>query len=319
MKTQYNIQLLEKFDELIKQIMVKQSNFKQLENDIYLFKNHPSEIIDLYINCCTHGNETIGLSIAINLLKKILKQTLLSKLNIGIGIANRKAIEVDARSVGYDMNRSFAKTTVPVTYEEVRARNLEMIALQSNSILDIHQTTNSSISPFFVLKESSYNFNFFNSFQMKEWPVILYKEGNFSKDGEAYSSYCLHKKIPFITVELGLAGENEELSALFSKKIIAILTKHDSKSWKVALENSHAKLSPGIATYQEAYSLQKITDDDYIIDNLLNLSLISKGTLFAYQNSKPIYADFDCYALFPKYGIFKKSASELVRIIKKNS
>ena len=316
MQHEYNKTLLAKFDILTQDLIRSNSKFKKINTDIFEWKNHEGVITDLIINCCTHGNETIGLDIVINVLKQIENHTLKTSLNIIFSLGNREAVLENKRFLEKDLNRSFSKTGELNFLEEKRARDLESIAKNTVAILDIHQTTSDSLTPFFVLKETPHNYNFFKALDITAWPIILYKEGSFSKDGEAYSSYAMHHKIPFITIELGLAGPNTELELYFSKKLCELLSTNNPMSWKNILQNQNVE-KPNVTCFREYKNIEKLSNEDYLIEGLKNLSLIEKSTIYAYQNLTPLSEESDVYALFPKYGVFKKTSSELVRLLKK--
>lgn len=316
MHHEYNKNLLAQFDIITQDLLRINPKFKKVNSDIFEWKNHEGHNADLIINCCTHGNETIGLDIIIDLLKQIEKHTLKTSLNIIFSLGNREAVLENKRFLEKDLNRSFSKTSALQFREEKRARELESIAKNAVAILDIHQTTSDSLSPFFVLKEIAYNYNFFNALDITAWPIILYKEGSFSKDGEAYSSFAMHNKIPFITIELGLAGPNIELQNYCRKKLGELLSQHNPNTWKNILENTNA-VKPNVTCFREFKNIEKLTDEDYLTDGLKNLSLIEKSTIYAYQKTTPLSEVSDVYALFPKYGVFRKTSSELVRLLKK--
>lgn len=317
MQIDFNNTTLKCFDNLVSQLIATNPKFSSIGEDIFLFKNNDHKKIDLYINCCTHGNEIIGLLIINNILTKLSLSLFSTSLNIAFGIANRKAVLQNKRAINKDLNRSFSRNTSPVAAEDFRADDLEALALQSNAVLDIHQTSSASLSPFFVLKELAYNINFFNCLQIESWPIILYKEGSFSKDGEAYSSCSYHHKIPFITIELGLAGSNMQLEVYFSQKLIELVSRHTPQTWKNIFEQEQAQFSKTVDIYREYKNIMKETEDDYLTEGLQNLSLIEKDTVFAFQNHIQLKTECDLYALFPKYGVYKNISSELIRLLKK--
>ena len=319
----YNKNLLATFDILTQDLIRENSHFSQLATDIFLWRNHPADQrpYDLVINVCTHGNEVIGLCIANHLLNAIKHHQIKSSLNVVFSLANRQAVLENKRFITKDLNRSFGKNILPdsqgqLSYEERRAKELELIAQNSQAILDIHQTTSDSLSPFFVFKEFAYNFNFFEALNIGIYPIILYKEGKFSKDGDAYSTFAMQNSIPFLTIELGLAGANAPIENYVTTKIQELLSGCDHKQWRTLL---HEKLwnKPSVPCYQEYKNIERFTDDDFLIEGLKNLSLIEKNTIFAYQQAKALSEDIDLYALFPKYGVFRKTSSELVRLLKK--
>jgi len=318
MQHEYNKNLLAEFDIATQDLQRENNRFFHIGNDIFLWKNNDQTIkkYDLIINCCTHGNEVIGLCIVNNLLKHIKHHTINTNLNIVFSLGNREAVLVNKRFVEKDLNRSFSKTSSVLSREEKRAQELENMAKDATAILDIHQTTSDSMSPFFVMKEIPYNYNFFEILDINIWPMILYKEGKFSKDGEAYSSFAMHNQIPFITIELGLSGPNNELEKYFFLKIKELLEKYKSNVWQSLFTKTDWK-KPSIPCYREYRNIERLSDDDYLIDGLKNLSLIEQNTIYAYQNTIALKESSDVYALFPKYGIFRKTSSELVRLLKK--
>lgn len=313
---EYNLKLLQEFDLLTESLRKTHKNFYQLSHDIFLLKNHENQI-DLFINCCTHGNEIIGLIIINNLLKKIKDLEFLPTLNLAFSIGNREAVLTNQRLIHFDLNRCFSKKNPSKSSEDTRAGELEIIAQKSNAILDIHQTSSESLSPFFIIKDINYNLSYLNFLEIYEWPLILYKEGNFSKDGEAFSSFCFSKKIPFITVELGLAGSNVALEDFFIKKILYFIKNINPSNWKKSLSPTN-EITAKNPVFREFLTIEKKSEDDYLVDGIKNLSPIKKGMTYAYQDNQALKTEEDLFALFPKYGFFKKNSSELIRFLKQH-
>lgn len=307
-----NFKLIDQFDELTKHLcqnnLLQKLNFK----DAYIWKNHNSKI-DILINSCTHGNEIIGLSIINHILNLIKVHKISTQLNIAFVLANRNAVMANARIVNKDLNRSFS-TNLKVHDEDYRAKELEFMAHESSAIFDIHQTTTESESPFFVMRHIGYNYSFINEINISEWPIILYREGKFSNDGDAYSSYCLQHKIPFITLELLHLGIHPILEEKINQALINIFKKFNSNSWNELLQNSKI-LETRNDKFQEDKVILKNTNDDYLVDGLKNLSPISTGSQICCVGSEKIFAEKEYYSLFPKYGIYKINASELVRLL----
>lgn len=309
-----NEYLLQNFNKATLSLL-QQSKLKKTHcDDIFVHENHPGEI-DLHLNCCTHGNEIIGLSIINTLLNKILENNLPTTLNIGFSLANKEAVKNNTRVVSKDLNRCFSTNSMDQK-EDKRARELESVAKKCVAILDIHQTTTETLSPFFVLRDMPYNFSYFDSLNISKWPIILYKDGKFSKDGDAFSSFALQCKIPFITLELGMTGLLPVEESIIVQSLMDIIMKFTPSTWKQMFHTPVVN-APKVDIFQEAQIVAKTHPEDYLAPGFQNLSPISIGSIIAYLQGTPLKASENTYALFPKYGTYRSSSAELIRLLKK--
>lgn len=307
-------------------------NFYQGAPDFYIWSHLKDEkspvavAFDFILSFSIHGNEIIGLDIACKILQQIKEKKFLnSNLKIGFLLGNRRSVEADTRFMEKDLNRSFLKSR-PETLEEKRAQEIETLTSSAKFILDLHQTTTKSESPFFMLRDYPFNFYFLKLLGFEEWPCILYQDGKFSEDGESFSSYAFSHKIPFITIELGEKGLNESLAQQVSQKILKIMSlTSDQFSDAKNITNANAKKlfssNEKRLFLKEALTIKKINDHHQLKPGISNLSQVSKLQVYAtvelngqYENK---FLDFDAYALFPKYGEWQKKSSELIRFLKK--
>lgn len=88
----------------------------------------------VYVNACTHGNETVGARVL-----KELKKLKLEKGTLITNIANRRAFDLGKRFVDTDLNRSFPGKPKGA-YEERLAYVLSPLVRAVDVVIDIHST-----------------------------------------------------------------------------------------------------------------------------------------------------------------------------------
>jgi len=307
--------LLRNFDNLVEQLLLHRPlHFHKIKEDAYGYHAHQPGKYDLFLNCGLHGNEIAGLSIVNALLDAIIKKKTTPQLNIIFCLANREAVKKNRRQINRDLNRSFHVPS-PGCAEEERASELEDLAQQAHLVLDLHQTTADAISPFFLLRPLPANLNLLNLLKLPNWPVVLYKEGNFSADGSSFSTSCFKNAIPFITVELGLVGLQPEFEQLLVNNLITIITCQTPLLWRHSLSQKPAHCANDF--FQEAEVILKVNADDHLVPGMKNLSPVKIGAELYYQNNTIIKSNGDYFVLFPKYGIYRDTSSELVRLLRK--
>lgn len=308
--------LLQKHDSIIQDLLKAMPNhFYNEAVDSYIWignknsfsKNDP---VDFTFSYCIHGSEIAGLPLAIRCLENLKKNT--PSLSLRFLLGNRNAVIENKRFIEVDLNRCFLKTAHHLS-EEKRAQDIENILTNSKIIFDLHQTTTKSISPFLLIKNISYNFQYLNHFKWTEIPVIVYKDGvKFSQDGDSLSSFAHEKRIPFMTLELSEQGIQDDLiDRAFESIEFFLKNALNLKSGeKVSKENIQNRIF-----YQENIIIQKLNPTHQLVPGISNMQLIEVNSPLHILNNQTELATVSGLALFPKYGKMQEHSSELIRLV----
>jgi succinylglutamate desuccinylase len=146
----------------------------------------------LFIGCCTHGDEQVGLAI----VQKYPKgQT--EFFDYQTIICNPKAVDINKRFVEQDLNRSFPGMKNG-NYEQNRAFEITKLLERSDFIIDIHQTTAFNNSCIIVNKLSKLNGKMVEYINIEN-VIIDHLEGDefeFSKATNEVGGLCLDSVFP---------------------------------------------------------------------------------------------------------------------------
>lgn len=305
-----NHELLDKFLYLQEAILKKHDEASAPITDSLLIKVNADES-PLVLSFCIHGNETIGLSIAIKILEDFFNEKLQLTKNTLFILGNREALLANKRFINRDLNRSFLNAKQPVLSEEKRAKEIESITNNAAAFFDIHQTTADCIQPFFIIPSFDKNFIQTDSLSLN-LPIVTYPSGNFSDDGFNFSAFTQKFNAPFTTIELGKQGFDQNLFDLGYNLAIKFLTEFDKIDFNQA---GYVSKNESLWTWNQV--IKNEGEKTELVSNLKNFSQIKKGHELYYLNGKPMPAPEDGIILFPKYGEYKRGAAELVRILKK--
>ncbi len=278
---------LKKFDSLI-----DQSHIQKVANDCWIIGKNPKHLLSIMI----HGNETLGL----HLINYLLEQP--SQKPFGLILGNREATLINKRFVERDLNRSFLEKNNE-KFEENRAKEIETFASTFQYVLDIHQTSHDSEREFFLCR------NHKESLQMAEIfpssPLVFLREPKMSSEGEGFGSFALKNSLPFLTVELGKMGFNQDY---FDKglEIIHNFLDFEGEVQSINLERS---------CYLFSKKVIKQSEDDLLVSGLTNLQPVSKGKNLL--KNREFLCPIEGYTLFPKYGDYQKFSIDLCQILEK--
>ncbi len=290
---------LKKIDTLISKLIFEKKIVEQ-EKDCFLSKKSGTHKL---FSVIIHGNETIGL----HLLEYILSNYD-DFNNLSFLIGNRDAYLSDTRFVETDLNRAFLSKE-RISKEKKRAQEIERFAKNFEYILDIHQTTHLCKKEFCLVRRSKKSNNLYKSIKksLNNFSLIYLNNKKLSNDGSTFSEFATEKEIGFITLELGQKG----FSAEMFEKGRKILQNFNEATIKELPEERFQIL--------EMYSdIKKLNQSDHLINDLQNLSFLTKETLIANINNQEFFMPIDGYILFPKYGIYQKQSTELCKILVMN-
>lgn len=169
----------------------------------------------LFIGCCTHGDEQVGLSLA-----KKYPNGKNSYWNYQSVICNPKAVKLNQRFVEQDLNRSFPGKQ-GIYYEENRAFEITKLLEQVDFIIDIHQTTAQNNTCLIVNRISNLNFKCLQYFDIQNVIIDNYQDDDFefgNKNAE-HSGLCLDSVFPdkSMTVEYSQNDKPESEFAILEK------------------------------------------------------------------------------------------------------
>lgn len=289
-----NLKILESIDKAIQELK-SSSILTETYPDCYTFGNANEKLLSIVI----HGNETIGLFILDELLKSFKEQP------FSFLIGNRKAVQENKRFFESDLNRSFM-TEKKETIEQLQAKNIEVFSKDFKYILDIHQTTCDSETPFCLVRDSEKsNILYKNLKETLLFPVIYLKNQKLSKDGATFSEFASNKNIGFITLELSKAGYSPEMKELGLKIINQFL---DIQYFKTTPKKE-------FEVFTVRKSIEKIQQDDHLVQGLKNFTMSKKNSVIAIQNSTKISLEEDSFILFPKYNQYREFSNELCKLM----
>lgn len=287
---------------------------------------------DILITGLTHGNEVIGLQIINLLLEKIMAATTqatttTTPYSFAILLNNVKAYDKNERFIDKDLNRSFyvgktdytlhgtAKTTAPHSsqtsdfYEFHRAREIEEIIkkLKPKLIIDLHQTVEPTLSPFFILPEDQRLIQMAHTFT-SDWPIITFDPSGFSKDGQTLMEFAKAHEVPAFVIEISQNGFDLSLAADMCNRLFNLNIK------KLLANNTPSvhKTTEKIPYYKITHHLTKEIVDTELIPGFKSLQPIEKNELLGYAASGDKYlSPTSGLMIFPKYGKLAEKSHEL--------
>lgn len=185
---------------------------------------------DVLILGLTHGNEVIGLQVINLFLEKILDlKHNFTGFSFAILLNNLKAFHANQRFMDKDLNRCFmaktspAETTKNPNYELDRALQIESLIkkLKPRFIIDLHQISQPTLSPFFMVPEDSSLIH--AAYEIcANWPIIAFSTEGFSNEGKTLTEFARHEKIPALVIEISQNGYNYEIASSISENLMKL-------------------------------------------------------------------------------------------------
>lgn len=298
---------LTKFQTLHNQFRILQG-YSQI--DTFGFTTSPTP--DILFTALTHGNEVIGLQTVNLFLEKVIKSNISAPFTFAILLNNLRAYEKNERFVDRDLNRSFnagdkAKGVINIeitkTYEYSRAREIEaaILKLRPKLVIDLHQTSAATLSPFVVAPEDGYMISMANVLST-DWPIICFDNRGFSRDGHTLSEFTRHEKISTLVIEISQNGFDQSLAREMSEKLF-YLNFANLIAPKPSTETPYYKIS---------HQLTKQSQGVELLPGLANLQPVSDGEILGYTpNGEELKAPASGLLIFPKYGKSAESSHEL--------
>jgi len=300
-------QELEKFHALHNQFKILQG-YSQI--DAYGFTTAPTP--DILFTAITHGNEVIGLQSVNLFLEKVVKSSLSAPFTFAIILNNIQAYEKNERFIDKDLNRSFHITDKPSgiiniaqtnTYEYGRARQIETAIrkLKPKLIIDLHQTSAPTLSPFFVAPEDGQLISMAHTL-IPDWPIVCFDSKGFSRDGHTLSEFTRSERMPVLVIEISQNGFDQSLARIMCEKMFYI-------NFEKLIQ---PKPSKETVYYQITHQLTKQTQGVELLPGLANLQPVSDGDVLGYTpNGEELKSPTQGLLIFPKYGKSAETSHEL--------
>lgn len=262
---------------------------------------------DILFTGLTHGNEVIGLQVINLFLEKALKSDHTAPYTFAILLNNIDAYNKNVRFVDKDLNRSFKSSPIKPASEKgsehYRALEIEEIVkkLQPRFILDLHQTTEQTLSPFFMLPEDR-TLILAAATINREWPIITFDGAGFSKDGKTLMEFAWSEKIPTLVIEISQNGFNLELAKSIMNQLFFL--------------NAESIIQPtnkaNVDYYKISHQLTKYSVGVELIPGFKNLQAIkANDVLGVAPNGSNYLCPADGLFIFPKYGRQAEVSHEL--------
>ena len=293
---------LQKFQTLHNRFRV-QPGYQSIDQYGFTMSENP----DILFTALVHGNEVIGLQVLNLFLEKTLKSNHKAPFTFAVLLCNVPAYSQNQRFINKDLNRSFqAPIDVPKTakgQEYYRAQQLEDIIqkLQPRFIIDLHQTTEPTSSPFFMLPEEE-SLILSASVINKEWPIITFDSSGFSKDGKTLMEFALSEKIPALVIEISQNGFDLNLAKTICEQLFYL--------------NAEAIIEPPKKTemnyYKITHHLTKFIVGSELMPGFQNLQPVKENDILGITPAgNEYYCPADGVFIFPKYGRQAEASNEL--------
>ncbi|MES2803902.1 MAG: succinylglutamate desuccinylase/aspartoacylase family protein [Bdellovibrionota bacterium] len=296
-----------KFQTLHNQFRVLQG-YSQIDAHGFTTSLNP----DILFTALTHGNEVIGLQTVNLFLEKVIKSNISAPFTFAVLLNNLKAYDKNERFVDRDLNRSFHAGDKPKgvinieitkTYEYARARQIEtaILKLRPKIIIDLHQTSAATLSPFFVAPEDGHMISMAHILN-PDWPIVCFDARGFSRDGHTLSEFARHEKIHTLVIEISQNGFDQSLAREMCDKLF-YLNFTNLISPKPNIETPYFKIT---------HQLTKQNQGVELLPGLENLQAVSDGEILGYSpNGEELKSPAQGLLIFPKYGKSAEIAHEL--------
>lgn len=246
-----------------------------------------------------HGNEVGGIAGILSALK-ILRTHQSYKINLIFIIGNPMAVQKGKRFLEHDLNRLFVDESNLVSDESIRAREIMSVIRSSNAVIDLHQTIQPTLQPFYIFSEHKPSWSLANSIGGAS---IYIADQSFPTDERSADQFAQSLGIPGISVELSQMGLREDAIDFATHVILKSAEVLDQQLGNGKLEFS--------ASGDKADSLQTIevvgdilfeNPKDQLLEGWQNLSPVKRGEILGNRaDGSAILANHDGFILFPKY------------------
>lgn len=255
--------------------------------------------IKIGLMALVHGNEIIGLPILNTLLNGLVSGLIQTEHEIIFGLGNLPAANADRRFLENDLNRSFG-LAAEQTAEDLRAREIEKYLLDEvDYLIDLHQTIQHTLTPFFIFQFSSKNCLSHVSLMNSRFPTILQFDTIGETQGLSSDEYLRGRGRFGVALELGQIGltpEKFDVGVATCARFIEKLNRFDT------FEQLNVPFSGKIEfPLFEINERMLAPDNNSRLDSTLsNFAKFSKGQVIGSSDSGPILASSEGSVLFPR-------------------
>ncbi len=312
-------QALEQFEALCEPWVLAPGHMEKLAPYAYVW--HPSEVVDsdhtkplgLTVQAITHGNEVGGIEVLLSCLELLKSGLLQPSFAVGFALGNPAAALANKRFLERDLNRSFGQQGSSLL-EEGRARALEPLLKKSRFFLDIHQTIEPSLSPFFIFPYTPTSYAFAEAIA-QGIPIVTHWGNSFSKDGMCSDEFVNECGGTGITIELGQKGFHPYHQGVGLLAALAAL------SYASRLSKGSRLAAPAQAEIYTWKTVVPYADGMSLDEGLYNFQALKRGQKIGKTRQGPLEVEADGFLLFPKYRRDPQApqAKELYRIAQRIS
>lgn len=310
---------LSKFSELKKVLAATNLNFEEIEE--YAFSIGPKDSVnnstsikdvDICYVGLTHGDEVAGLSILNSLMEMMVEDITNLTSKMAFVLANVPAALQNRRFLERDLNRAFCVSS-PKYKEEYLAMKLEPFFFRCKYIIDLHQTIQPSLTPFFI-------FEYYDPKQIQilsglalNIPVIISLD-TFSHEGLGIEEFVKpHGGITF-TIELGRKGFDPDQIENGLKLCLEISRVIESVESNIIPQIDLTQLNNRIYTWD--YVGRYDDTNSRLDDGWMNFSNVEEGQRLGISGGQIIESPSNGKIMFPKYNTFSKQVIDLFRLVK---
>lgn len=295
MNDQY-LKLFETNIDAVKKIIT----VEKIDEDIYKLTPKSITAKSVAVVGITHGEEVAGLHIINEILFRIIEEKLTINGELYLILGNRKAYLKNQRYIDTDLNRSYWIESQSDNHEEQRALKIKNSIKNCSYVIDIHQTVEDTLFPFFIAPNSSD--------KLYDWisyigPDISTIQRQISEKITTLSSYICSQNNYGTTFEVGGNGFDSYQISLGTKIAENIINSANKQSFQV----SENRKKPSIykIDYHENY------DEGEVIfsKKFVNFEKIKKGQVIALKDNKEISAPISGQIVLYPRSWFKKDST----------
>jgi len=232
-----------------------------------------------------HGNEKAGV-MTLDYLRENLE---LKQGSVYLIYANPAALEKNIRYENKNLNRNFYRKEKCEVYEDVLAEEVMNILDTCDAMLDLHAYNEplGESKPFAICEPDCLDI-------VKSFDVSIVVSGLKEYEQGATDEYMFLQGKPGVCVELGAIEEPEKYVEL------GINTATRFLQYFGCIEGSVLESKQKQLLLQASGMYKKQTEDFTFAQSFKTFDKIKKGEYIATDGGEKIYAEDDCYILFPQ-------------------
>ncbi|MEM6339248.1 MAG: succinylglutamate desuccinylase/aspartoacylase family protein, partial [Pseudomonadota bacterium] len=273
---------------------------EKIDEDIYKITSKSTTAKSVAIVGITHGEEVAGLHIINEILFRIIEGKLQIDKDLYLILGNRKAYLKNQRYTDTDLNRSYWIESQSDKHEEQRALKIKNAIKNCSYVIDIHQTVEDTLFPFFIAPNSERKIYDWISYIGSDIAIIQREP---SDKISTLSSYVCSQNNYGVTLEVGGNGFDTYQIALGTKIAENIINSADKQFFQISKNRQRAQIYK--IDYHEDY------DEGEVIfsKKFVNFEKIKKGQIIALKDNKEITAPISGQIVLYPSSWFKKDST----------